>query len=102
MYICVCVYMCIVICVYVLLTGYVYVCVCVCVSVCTGIYCVCTNTPLSAYVTRDTEVYLSGHTCVGVGDNRLSIVCRAHAFVCGCVGEDEPDPIQHSRVAEVH
>ena len=41
----------------------------------------CTNMHLSAYVTRDTEVYLSGHTCVGVGHNRLSIVCRAHAFV---------------------
>ena len=79
---------------------YIYVCICVCVYVCmyictrvciswfitvlrldTGIYCVCTNVHVSAYVTRGTEVYLSGHTCVGVADNRLSIVCRAHAFV---------------------
>ena len=32
-------------------------------------------------MTRGTEVCLSGHTCVGVADNRISIVCRAHAFV---------------------
>ena len=36
---------------------------------------------MSAYVTRDTEMYLSRRVRVGVGDNRLSIVCRAHAFV---------------------
>ena len=51
------------------------------------VYCVCTNIHMSAYVTRDTEVYLSRRACVGVGDNRLSIVYRAHVFVhIWCVG----------------
>ena len=66
-------------------------CVCVCVCVHLLIYncyasgyryiCVCTSIHVSAYVTCDTEMYLSRRVRVSVCDNRLSIVCRAHAFV---------------------
>ena len=98
---CICVYIRVYVCVCMYermpLKGYRYNIYCMCVYVCifvrvcvfadirfsdwARVYCVCANIHASAYVTRDTEVYLSRRVCVRVCDNRLSIVCRVHAFV---------------------